>query len=179
MPSAGPSRGRGRKKGKNKSADKGAGARPPGGRRPVGLAPWCQSRMEEGGLVPPHSVLAPGAALGLLRSRALPSAQVSGIVAATRRPSNRTKQRGVMRERASARLFDRSCPRATRDPSRWGQLGSDRGCGGRGQQHVGSGRNIMAPKVKFIVRRTGEQRQSYDANGKRDPTREELNRIGI
>src|SRR5262249_57425273 len=62
--------------------------------------------------------------------RALPSAQVRGIVAAPKRPSNRTEQRGVMRKQASARLFDRSCPRATRDPSRWGQLGSDRGCGG-------------------------------------------------
>ena len=38
------------------------------------------------------------------------------------------------RSQASARLFDRSCPVATRDPSRWGQLGSDRGCGGLGQQ---------------------------------------------
>src|SRR5947209_6844410 len=38
--------------------------------------------MAEGGIVPPHSVLAPGTALRLLRSRALPSAQVSGIVAA-------------------------------------------------------------------------------------------------
>ena len=98
------------------------------------MALWCQSRMEEGGIVPPHSALAPGTALRLLRSRALPSAQVSGIVAATRRPSNRTKQRGVTREQASARLFDRSCPVATRDPSRWGQLGSVRGCGGLGQQ---------------------------------------------
>ena len=38
--------------------------------------------MEEGGIVPPHSVLAPGTALRLLRSRALPSAQVSSIVVA-------------------------------------------------------------------------------------------------
>ena len=38
--------------------------------------------MEEGGLVPPHSVLAPGTALGLLRSRALPSAQAKGIIGA-------------------------------------------------------------------------------------------------
>src|SRR5262249_52340723 len=36
--------------------------------------------MEEGGLVPPHAGLAPGTALRLLRSRALPSAQVRGIV---------------------------------------------------------------------------------------------------
>ena len=35
--------------------------------RPRDLSPWCQSRMEEGGIVPPHSVLAPGTALGLLR----------------------------------------------------------------------------------------------------------------
>ena len=45
------------------------------------LAHWCQSRMEEGGIVPPHSVLAPGTALELLPSRALPSAQVNCIVA--------------------------------------------------------------------------------------------------
>ena len=38
--------------------------------------------MEEGGIVPPHSVLAPGTALGLLPSRALPSAQANDIVAA-------------------------------------------------------------------------------------------------
>jgi hypothetical protein len=37
--------------------------------------------MAEGGIVPPHSVLAPGTALGLLRSRALPSAQVNYMVA--------------------------------------------------------------------------------------------------
>ncbi len=36
--------------------------------------------MAEGGIVPPHSVLAPGTALGLLLSRALPSAQVPGMV---------------------------------------------------------------------------------------------------
>jgi hypothetical protein len=36
--------------------------------------------MEEGGIVPPHSVLAPGTALGLLPSRALSSAQVKGIL---------------------------------------------------------------------------------------------------
>jgi len=38
--------------------------------------------MEEGGIVPPHSVLAPGTALGLLPSRALSSAQANDIVAA-------------------------------------------------------------------------------------------------
>ena len=46
------------------------------------LALWCQSRMAEGGIVPPPSVLAPGTALRLLRSRALPSAQAIGIVLA-------------------------------------------------------------------------------------------------
>ena len=50
--------------------------------RPRDLALWCQSRMEEGGIVPPHSVLAPGTALGLLPSRALSSAQANDIVAA-------------------------------------------------------------------------------------------------
>jgi hypothetical protein len=44
--------------------------------------------------VPPHSVLAPGTALGLLRSRALPSAQVSGIVGGPKGLSNGTNQRG-------------------------------------------------------------------------------------
>src|SRR5262249_32295429 len=44
------------------------------------LALWCQSRMEEGGLVPPHSVLAPGTALELLRRSALPSAQAKRMV---------------------------------------------------------------------------------------------------
>jgi len=37
--------------------------------------------MEEGGIVPPHSVLAPGTALRLLRSRALSSAQAKVIIA--------------------------------------------------------------------------------------------------
>jgi hypothetical protein len=36
--------------------------------------------MEEGGIVPPHSVLAPRTALGLLPSRALSSAQAKDIV---------------------------------------------------------------------------------------------------
>jgi hypothetical protein len=40
--------------------------------------------MAEGGIVPPPSVLAPGTALGLLRSRALSSAQAKGIVLASR-----------------------------------------------------------------------------------------------
>jgi hypothetical protein len=40
------------------------------------LALWCQSRMEEGGIVPPHSVLAPESALGSVRTGALSSAQV-------------------------------------------------------------------------------------------------------
>jgi hypothetical protein len=47
----------------------------------VDLALWCQSRMAEGGIVPPHSVLAPGTALGLLRSRALSSVQADCVVA--------------------------------------------------------------------------------------------------
>src|SRR5262245_42690921 len=51
--------------------------------------------MEEGGIVPPHSVLAPGTALGLLLSRALPSAQAKGIVVAAKGPalSDRTERR--------------------------------------------------------------------------------------
>jgi hypothetical protein len=55
--------------------------------RPRDLALWCQSRREEGGTMPPHSVLAPGTALGLLPSRALSSAQVTGIVRARKATS--------------------------------------------------------------------------------------------
>jgi len=46
--------------------------------------------MAEGGIVPPHSVLAPGTALGLLLSRALPSAQAKGILGAPK--GNQTGQ---------------------------------------------------------------------------------------
>src|SRR5258708_27065652 len=62
--------------------------------RPRDLALWCQSRMEEGGIVPPHSVLAPGTALGLLPSRALSSAQVNVIVVVTKgcRPGQRSQE---------------------------------------------------------------------------------------
>jgi hypothetical protein len=52
------------------------------------LALWCQSRMAEGGIVPPHSVLAPGTALRSVPTVALPSAQVRGIVGAAKRLSN-------------------------------------------------------------------------------------------
>src|SRR5262245_22596187 len=60
------------------------------------LALWCQSRMAEAGLVPPHSVLAPGTALALLRSSALPSAQAKRMVGhrTQRCPPAATKQRG-------------------------------------------------------------------------------------
>ena len=49
---------------------------------------------EEGGIVPPHSVLAPGSALGLLPSIALPSAQVTVIVVVEALPGNGTKEIG-------------------------------------------------------------------------------------
>ena len=65
--------------------------------------------MGEGGIVPPHSVLAPGTALGLLLSRALPSAQAEGIVVAAQGLVYRTEQRGDKRDHAAARLFDPSC----------------------------------------------------------------------
>jgi hypothetical protein len=61
--------------------------------RPRDLSLWCQSRMEEGGIVPPHSVLAPGTALGLLPSRALSSAQVKGIVVVKKLMSQRKQNR--------------------------------------------------------------------------------------
>jgi hypothetical protein len=52
--------------------------------RPRDLALWGQSRMAEGGIVPPHSVLAPGTALRSVPTVALPSAQVRGIVSGQR-----------------------------------------------------------------------------------------------
>ena len=98
------------------------------------MAPWCQSRMEEGGIVPPHSVLAPGTALGLLRQQGPTLRPGQGYCRRPERAVELDKPERRMREQASARLFDRSCPVATRDPSRWGQLGSVRGCGGLGQR---------------------------------------------
>jgi hypothetical protein len=57
--------------------------------RSLDLSLCCQSRMAEGGIVPPHSVLAPGTALELLRSSALPSAQVKGIIGVRKRTGNK------------------------------------------------------------------------------------------
>src|SRR5262245_40304595 len=96
MPSAGPSRTQNRMERSSRTvAEKGREARPLGLRLgPRDLALWCQSRMAEGGIVPPHSVLAPGTALGLLPSRALSSAQAKGIVGPTRGLGHRTEQRG-------------------------------------------------------------------------------------
>jgi transposase len=81
--------------------------------RPRDLALGCQSRMAEGGLVPPHSVWAPGTALGSVPTVALSSAQARGIVGAPKGSSNWTNQRGEEMIQDSARLFDRSCPVAT------------------------------------------------------------------
>jgi hypothetical protein len=54
---------------------------------------------EWGGIVPPHSVMAPGTALELLLSRALPSAQVRAIVARYEDAFSREmQQRGDMRK---------------------------------------------------------------------------------
>jgi len=67
--------------------------------------------MREGGVVPPHSVLAPGSALGLLPSRALSSAQVIVIVgAAAPRVVTGNQDKADLRKLDSARLFDRGCP---------------------------------------------------------------------
>src|SRR6516164_3629190 len=85
--------------------------------------------MAEGGIVPPHSVLAPGTALRSVPTVALPSAQVRGIVGTPKGSPNWTSKRGNERSQTSARLFDRSCLAATRDPSRGGQLESVLGCG--------------------------------------------------
>ena len=73
------------------------------------LALGCQSRMAEGGLVPPHSVLAPGTALGLLPSRALSSAQAACMVAQGQRTleSHRDKketERATIRPGCSIRV---------------------------------------------------------------------------
>jgi hypothetical protein len=70
---------------------------------PRDLALWCQSRMEDGGMVPPHSVLAPGKALGLL------PAQVECIVAKGKVFRNRTNTTRRCDEPNSVRLFDLSC----------------------------------------------------------------------
>src|SRR5262249_47118927 len=46
----------------------------------VDLAHWCQSRMDEGGFLPPHSVLATGSALGSVPTVALSSARFRDVV---------------------------------------------------------------------------------------------------
>jgi hypothetical protein len=48
--------------------------------------------MGEGGIVPPHSVLAPGTALGSVPTVALSSARVNLIVAVGAFQENRTKE---------------------------------------------------------------------------------------
>src|SRR5262245_27786396 len=101
--------------------------------------------MAEGGIVPPPWVLAPGPAQGLLRSRALPSAQLRGIVVAKKGLSSWTQQRGVLRKQTWARLFDRSCPGVglgqLEIPPVWGNSrrtveAAAWASNGRGQQHV-------------------------------------------
>src|SRR5262249_30740335 len=73
------------------------------------LALWCQSRMEEGGIVPPHSGLAPGTALGLLPSRALSSAQANCMVAQGQRTLELHRgKKGGRTNHDSTRLFDPS-----------------------------------------------------------------------
>ena len=79
---------------RNKSVHNAAGASAGERRRRHDLALWCQSRMAEGGIVPPHSVLAPGTALRSVPTVALPSAQVRGIVVSEEGLSNRIKKRG-------------------------------------------------------------------------------------
>src|SRR5215471_9630009 len=114
MPSAASSRRWEGRKRINKSAYKAISGEHGGEERSQeDLALWCQSRMTEGGIVPPHSVLAPGTALRSVPTVALPSAQVTGIVSNPKELSNWTNQKGKERSQASARLFDRSCPRAT------------------------------------------------------------------
>ena len=69
--------------------------------------------MEEGGIAPPHSVLAPGTTLELLLSRALPFAQVQGIVAVRMMMTSwkLSNKKGDIDEGRCGRLFDPSCPR--------------------------------------------------------------------
>ena len=101
------------------------------------MARECQSRMEEGGIVPPHAVFGPwdGARVASQQSPTLRpgrgkcSTCNGGVIPESRR--------GDPRQLESARLFDRSCRTATRDPSRLGQLESGRGCGGLGQPWPG------------------------------------------
>ena len=82
--------------------------------------------------MPPHSVSAPGTALGLLPSRALPPAQAKGIVLAQKGLSNRIGQRGAGGTTLRPGCSIRAAPAATRDPSRLGQLEMCPGCGGLG-----------------------------------------------
>ena len=84
--------------------------------------------------MPPHSVLAPGTALGLLRSRALPSAQAKGIIGAPKGLSKPDRTERRLKGQAADRLFDLSCLTAAQDPSRLGQLEMCPGCGGPGPQ---------------------------------------------
>jgi len=73
----------------------------------------CQSRMAEGGLVPPPSVLAPGSALRSVPTVALPSAQVRGMVGAPEGAVEPDKTERSREEVSFGRLFDRSCRAAT------------------------------------------------------------------
>jgi hypothetical protein len=101
--------------------------------RPRDLALWCQSRREKGGIVP-SPFLAPGTALELLPSRALPSAQVPGIVA---RPEIDRLAETNPEETAGTRIrpvVRSELPRGNLRSLPLGQLESDRGCGGFGQQ---------------------------------------------
>jgi hypothetical protein len=75
------------------------------------LSLGCQSRMQEGGIVPPHSVLAPGTTLELLLSRALPFAQVQGIVAVRMMIFRKLTKKGDIVAGRFGRLFDPSCRR--------------------------------------------------------------------
>ena len=93
------------------------------------MALWCQSRMEEGGIVPPHSVLAPGAALRLLRSRALPSAQVGGIVGAPKGAVELDRTERRKEEPSFGPVVRSELPCGNSRSLPWGPTESVLGCG--------------------------------------------------
>jgi hypothetical protein len=77
------------------------------------LALWCQSRMAEGGIVPPHSVLAPRTALGLLPQQS-PTLRPGQLHCSKGQYPPESHQNKKEREKLSfGRLFDLSCRLAT------------------------------------------------------------------
>ena len=117
------------------------------------LALCCQSRMAEGGIVPPHSVLAPGTALGSVHTVALSSAQARGIVGAQKWLSNRTKQKGAkIRPGCSigVALGQLEIPPVGANSVRAMEAAS--ASSGRGQQHVAWGGVALTVRNSHQIR---------------------------